>query len=259
MSGAGIGAVPIRSGMGINPFKGNTLSSTPASASASGSSPSLSIRQGLSSGLPSGGGGGSPLSTGFAGSFSRIQTGSSVGSSTRIGFPPTPSPIGSGFGYGAAPSSLGDRKGLGMGEREYRGRMSSESDRGEWDRDDRAGDSSRERDRLRRLSVGNTTSMPGYSAGAIEDAMGVPTRIPPTRKRYSSSFGNRYVGSGGSGAGGESGGSTPASVTAEGTDGGGGNGKGKEQSAAGVSLLNFACFFLLVLSFLTRRSYSTAV
>ena len=65
---------------------------------------------------------------------------------------------------------------------------------------------------------------------------GIPTRMPSiTRKRYSSSFGNRYVG-------GESGRSTPASVRAStGAAGGvgGGDGKGKEQNAAGVSLFNW--------------------
>lgn len=85
---------------------------------------------------------------------------------------------------------------------------------------------------------------------------GVPTRIPSvTRKRYSSSFGNRYVGSvgsvggGGGGVGsGESGRSTPASVSASTgggaaggvgvLDGGGGDGKGKEQNAVGVSFFD---------------------
>ena len=207
ISGAGVGAVPIRGGMGINPFKANTLSS--ASASASGSSPSLSIRQGLSSGLAS-----------------------------------------AGIGHGATPSSLGDRKG-GLVERDYRGRISSESERGEWDRDD-----SRERDRHRRVSSGYNMA-PGSGSPTIpnverqEDGtggVGVPTRIQPTRKRYSSSFGNRYVGSVGSGGsgvgsgGGESGGSTPASV-------GGGTGaatEGREQSATGVS---FSRFPLLLPSF----------
>ena len=75
-----------------------------------------------------------------------------------------------------------------------------------------------------------------------EDAIGVgvPARTS-TRKRYSSSFGNRYAGSGGgvgSGAGEESGRSTPASVSASTGAGGAleeGGDKGKEQSAAGVS------------------------
>lgn len=196
------GAVPIRrntatSGISINPFKGNTLSSTTsASVSASGSSPSLSIRQGLSL----------------------------AGSSTRAGFPPH-SPYGP-----STPSSLGDRG-------------------GDWDREDRdrraSNDgSSRERDRFRR-SMGGQEDPIGSGGG-----VGVPTRIPATRKRYSSSFGNRYVGSvgsvggggGGGGGSGESDRSTPASVSAStgaaggvGVSEGGGDGKGKEQSAAGVS------------------------
>ena len=198
------GAVPIRrntttSGLSINPFKGNTLSSTTsASVSGSGSSPSLSIRQGLSL----------------------------AGSSTRAGFPlPTPSPYGP-----STPSSLGDRGG--DWEREERDRRASNDG------------SSRERERFRRMSMG----------GQQEDAIGtgVPTRTPSTRKRYSSSFGNRYVGGvGGGGAGsGESGRSTPASVSAStGAAGaeGGGDGKGKEQNAAGVSCL--ILFLILLLRF----------
>jgi hypothetical protein len=78
------------------------------------------------------------------------------------------------------------------------------------------------------------------SMGGQEDAIGGPTR---TRKRYSSSFGNRYIGSVGGGVGsGES--DTPGSVSAStgaaggvGVLEGGGDGKGKEQSAAGVSCL----------------------
>lgn len=224
-------AVPIRrstaaSGISINPFKGNTLSSTAsASVSASGSSPSLSIRQGLSSAgvVGSGGGGGSPLSTSFS---SRIQQPSSVGSSTRVGFPlPSPSPYGP-----STPSSLGDRG-------------------GDWDREERErrasnDGSSRERDRFRKISMGGQEDAIGTGGG-----VGVPTRIPATRKRYSSSFGNRYVGSvgsvGGAGGGGvgsgESDRSTPASVGAStgGVGGleGGRDGKGKEQNAAGVSCL----------------------
>jgi hypothetical protein len=93
------------------------------------------------------------------------------------------------------------------------------------------------------------------SMGGQEDGTGtgVPTRIPSmTRKRYSSSFGNRYVGSvgsvgGGGGVGsGESGRSTPASVSAStGATGGVGvleDGKRKEQIAIGVS-----CFTTLLL------------
>ena len=206
------GAVPIRrntttSGISINPFKGNTLSSTTsASVSGSGSSPSLSIRQGLSL----------------------------AGSSTRTGFPlPAPSPYGP-----STPSSLGD-KGVDW-EREERDRRASNDG------------SSRERDRFRRMSMGG---------GQQEEMMigtGVPTRIPSvTRKRYSSSFGNRYVGSvgsvgGGGGVGsGESGRSTPASVSASTgggaaggvgvLEGGGGDGKGKEQNAVGVSFFEIGC------------------
>ena len=191
------GAVPIRrttttSGISINPFKGNTLSSTTsASVSGSGSSPSLSIRQGLSL----------------------------AGSSTRTGFP-APSPYGP-----STPSSLGD-KGIDW-EREERDRRASNDG------------SSRERDRFRRMSMGQQED--------VTIGTGVPTRIPSiTRKRYSSSFGNRYVGSVGSvGVGsGESGRSTPASVSAStgaaggvGVLEGGGDGKGKEQNVAGVSCL----------------------
>jgi autophagy-related protein 13 len=131
--------------------------------------------------------------------------------------------------YGpSTPSSLSDKGG--DWEREERDRRASNDG------------SSRERDRFRRMSMG----------GQQEDGIGtgVPTRIPSvTRKRYSSSFGNRYVGSvgsvGGGGVGsGESGRSTPASVSAStgaaggvGAMEGGGDGKGKEQNAAGVSCL----------------------
>ena len=198
------GAVPIRSntttsGISINPFKGNTLSSTAsASVSGSGSSPSLSIRQGLSL----------------------------AGSSTRAGFPlPTPSPYGP-----STPSSLGDR---GDWEREERDRRASNDG------------SSRERDRFRRMSMGGQEDGIGGGGGV--------TRIPSTtRKRYSSSFGNRYVGSVGSAGGGvgsgDSGRSTPASVSAStGAAGGVGaleDGKGKEQAAAGVScLIPFFMYF----------------
>ena len=219
--------MPIRrntatSGISINPFKGNTLSSTTsASVSASGSSPSLSIRQGLSSAGVVSGGGGSPLSTSFS---SRIQQPSSVGSSTRVGFPlPPPSPYGP-----STPSSLGDKG-------------------GDWDREERErrasnDGSSKERDRFRRISMGGQEDAIGTGGG-----VGVPTRIPATRKRYSSSFGNRYVGSVGSVGGvgsGESDRSTPASASAStgaaggtGVLEGGGDGKGKEQNAAGVSFL----------------------
>ena len=190
------GAVPIKrstttSGISINPFKGNTLSSTTsASVSASGSSPSLSIRQGLS----------------LAGS-----------SSTRVGFPlPPHSPYGP-----STPSSLGDRG-------------------GDWDREERErrasnDGSSRERDRFRKMSMGGQEDVVG--------GVGVPTR---TRKRYSSSFGNRYVGVGGVGGGGVGSGEsdTPGSVSAStgaaggvGVLEGGGDVKGREQNAAGVRCL----------------------
>ena len=199
------GGVPIRrstatSGISINPFKGNTLSSTTsASVSGSGSSPSLSIRQGISL----------------------------AGSSTRVGFPlPPPSPYGP-----STPSSLGDRG-------------------GDWDREERErrasnDGSSRERERFRRVSMGGQEDAIVTGGG-----VGVPTRVPSTRKRYSSSFGNRYVGSVGSVGGGvgvgsaDSDRSTPGSASAGAAGGvgvleGGGDGKGKEQVATGVSLFLF--------------------
>jgi autophagy-related protein 13 len=204
------GALPIRrnvttSGVNINPFKGNTLSSTTsASVSGSGSSPSLSIRQGLSL----------------------------VGSSTRVVFPlPAPSPYGP-----STPSSVGDRGG--DWEREERDRRASNDG------------SSGERDRFRTMSMGGQEDGTGT---------GVPTRIPSiTRKRYSSSFGNRYVGSVGSVGGvgsGESGRSTPASVSAStGATGGVGvleDGKRKEQISIGVSCLRRFYFFTGAFAILT--------
>ena len=107
----------------------------------------------------------------------------------------------------------------------------------DWEREERDrrasndGGSSRERDRFRRMSMGGQQQQEDGIVGT--GTGGIPTRMPSiTRKRYSSSFGNRYVG-------GESGRSTPASVSAStGAAGGvegGGDGKGKEQNAAGVS------------------------
>uniref|UniRef100_A0A8H7XL66 Autophagy-related protein 13 n=1 Tax=Psilocybe cubensis TaxID=181762 RepID=A0A8H7XL66_PSICU len=167
------GALPIRRpNIGqVHPFKSNTFSSN------SGSSPSLSIRQGA-------GGSGSP-----AGGPSVLSgaTHSPIGNPARL----PPSPMSTGFVYpsppaGAttfAPSSLGDRRPGTSGS-----------------------GASSERDRDRRMSVnsfgqGSGIGMAGGGNGEVEEGR-APVPVPmPTRKRYSSSFGHRYAGSVGSGTG----------------------------------------------------------
>ncbi|PPQ78451.1 hypothetical protein CVT25_011846 [Psilocybe cyanescens] len=160
----------------IHPFKSNTFSST------SGSSPSLSIRQGT-------GGGGSPAGVPSALSGT---THSPIGNPARL----PPSPMSAGFAHpsppaGAttfSPSSLGDRRPGTSGS-----------------------GASSERDRDRRSSLhsfgqgsgvgGGAGGAGGGGGGEGEDGR-LPMPVPmPTRKRYSSSFGHRYVGSVGSGTG----------------------------------------------------------
>ncbi|EAU86589.2 hypothetical protein CC1G_07785 [Coprinopsis cinerea okayama7 len=173
------GGLPIRrpSINPVHPFKSNTVSS------ASGSSPSLSIRQ---AGITSG----SPLSTGITGSHSRSSSISGVTSR------PPPSPIGIGLPGGAdsrpspplshfSPSSLDVVK--------RPGTSGSAGSAGSGERD-------------RRVSLG---------VGASPDDGRVA--VPP-RKRYSSSFGHRFTNSVGSTGGGSAeGGSGGASAAGGGT------------------------------------------
>ncbi|KDR79468.1 hypothetical protein GALMADRAFT_243561 [Galerina marginata CBS 339.88] len=158
----------------VHPFKTNTLSS------ASGSSPSLSIRQGPgavggSPGLPSSlsGTGGVPPS------HSRQPSNASpIGNPARL----PPSPI-SGFSAHPSPppgttvfspSSLGDRRPGTSG----------------------SGASS---DRDRRVSI-QSLGMGSTGGDSDDGRVHIGMAMPP-RKRYSSSFGHRYVGSVGSGTG----------------------------------------------------------
>ncbi|KAF4609477.1 hypothetical protein D9613_012304 [Agrocybe pediades] len=154
----------------VHPFKSNTFSS------ASGSSPSLSIRQAPGAIY----GGGSPAGTPGVPQHTHSRQGSSSSPSGNIR--PPPSPITSGFGVhpsppGAtstfSPSSLGDRR-PGTAE----SFASSDKDRRVSINSNRGGDESED----------SRSNMP----------MPMPM---PTRKRYSSSFGHRYAGSAGSAAG----------------------------------------------------------
>lgn len=167
----------------VHPFKSNTLSS------ASGSSPSLSIRQ-----TPAGGG--SPLSTtgvpsSLSGATSSHTRQPSVPQSA-VRLPP--SPIGSRPSPPFAPSSLGDRR-------------SGTSGSGERDR---------------RVSV---TSVGGD--GGEER---------PPRKRYSSSFGHRYIGSVGSVNSGEGAGSIGSGYGLTAGVAVGHDRRERKHSAVGVSL-----------------------
>lgn len=220
LSSSPSGGVPIRR-PGINPahpFKSSTLSS------AGGSSPSMSIRQGVA-GSPAGIGLGMPSSLGrevtiglTGGSHSRhpsfgssgmqpspvipgarlpplLPTNATSGTSTSSGAGHAwPSPPGHATTF--APSSLGaDRPRFGG----FGGRgMSVERD------------SDKEPDRDRRRSVQGV-----YGVGAgTESGIGVDHPVPvpmAPRRRFESSFGHRYTGSGGGSAG-------------SGTSGGGGTG-----------------------------------
>lgn len=165
------GPLPIRK---TNIFKSNTVTS------ASGSSPSLSIRTSLSkdvSGISSSAGGVATVAVGGGGSHSRQPSyNSPVPNVTRL----PPSPIGTTYG---SPSSLGDRRPGTSG----------------------SGTSS---DQDRRVNV------------AIEEGVGLQEVGPtpfPQRKRYSSSFGHRYTASGGSGGSGPTG--TATTISSAGTGG----------------------------------------
>ncbi|PPQ88491.1 hypothetical protein CVT26_008129, partial [Gymnopilus dilepis] len=182
VSGAGgVGPVPIRrpNPLGaVHPFKSHTLSS------ASGSSPSLSIRQG---GTGAGPVSGSPgVGMGLPSSLSGTGTGggshSRQPSSASPRFPPSPfsgsgiqpSPPPTGSST-FAPSSLGDRR---------PGTSGSNA-------------SSDMRDRDRRIStqslggVGLGISTSGTSGVEADDTNARPSAVPvPPRKRYSSSFGH---------------------------------------------------------------------
>ncbi|KAF9466849.1 autophagy-related protein 13-domain-containing protein [Collybia nuda] len=84
-----------------------------------------------------------------------------------------------------------------------------------------------------------TANTPVAAPGSSEDQSGVPTTTPPTRKRYSSSFGHRYVsgglpGSAGSAGSGVSGG--PGSLGTGTGAGAGGSTTGSAQAGEGSSL-----------------------
>ncbi|TFK37873.1 autophagy-related protein 13-domain-containing protein [Crucibulum laeve] len=177
----------------VHPFKSNTLSS------ASGSSPSLSIRQApFASGSPlSNPAGGVPSS-----SLARQHqpSGSTSSNTSRIPL----SPVGGGFPFASsrpspptfAPSSLGDR------------RPGTSGSGGSGERD-------------RRVSMTDG----GGGGGGTEEG----SRAMPSRKRYSSSFGHRYVGSVGSTGSGAGvviagAGSTGSGEVAAGSAGSGGGG-----------------------------------
>lgn len=157
------GAVPIRK---QSIFKTNTVSS------ASGSSPSLSIRQGIPSSRD---GGPVPIASG---THSRqASSNSPIPSVARL----PPSPIGSGFNstLGGTPSSYGDRRPGTSGSN-----ASSERDR-----------------RVSLQSIGHSALSGAEDAGHTDSGGGaLPMPVPP-RKRYSSSFGHRYAGSGSSSSG----------------------------------------------------------
>jgi autophagy-related protein 13 len=151
-------------------FKANTVSST------SGSSPSLSIRQAMPSSLSREGvGPTSGVLAGTGGTHSRQSSYSSpIINVARL----PPSPIGTGFSgthttTTSTPSSFGDKRS-----------------------DTSGGGADSERDR--RISMNSV----GFGPTSTEEGSREvgPMSMPP-RKRYSSSFGHRYPGSGGSSAG----------------------------------------------------------
>ena len=170
------GALPIRRPNinQVHPFKSNTFSS------ASGSSPSLSIRQ--TAGVTHGGAG-SPAAvpsslSGGTGYPTHSRQGSSSSPSGNPARMP-PSPITTGFGVHPsppaatstfAPSSLGDKRPGTSG----------------------SGASS---DKDRRISISSARGGDENEEPRPDGPMPMPM---PTRKRYSSSFGYRYVGSVGS-------------------------------------------------------------
>ena len=174
------GALPIRKPHSnpLHPFKSNTISS------GSGSSPSLSIRQGVSGhappagGSPSGLGGIHNLHSRQASSSSARVPPSPIGTTGFSNVQPYPSPP---LGHVASftPSSLGDR--------ERRPGTSGSGSRASLDRD-------RER---RGSSVGERERDPPGTERTTHEGVSVPMPMPP-RKRYSSSFGHRYVSSVGS-------------------------------------------------------------
>jgi autophagy-related protein 13 len=175
------GALPIRRPHlnPVHPFKSNTISS------GSGSSPSLSIRQGVSGHAqghaPFVAGGGSP-SSGVGGILPHnLHSRQASASSARV--PPSPVHVAS-----FTPSSLGDR--------DRRPGTSGSGSRASLDKD---------RERERRGSSSGVGVVVGEreteSERTTHEGMSVPMAMPP-RKRYSSSFGHRYVSSVGSATGG---------------------------------------------------------
>ncbi|KAF8964483.1 hypothetical protein BDZ97DRAFT_888430 [Flammula alnicola] len=217
------GALPIRRPNinPVHPFKSNTLSS------ASGSSPSLSIRQAPGSPVPSLSGG----TAGVGGHSRQPSSASPINPSARL----PPSPIGAahpsppGYATTFAPSSLGDRE-----------RRPGTSGSG----------ASSERDRRASMnSIRMGSPVPGGVVGAggligggitgtgdSEDGLGRMPMPVPQRKRYSSSFGHRYTGSVGSAAsGGVGSGSGGGAGIVDGRIGGGGTGGGSTPGSGGGS------------------------
>jgi autophagy-related protein 13 len=239
------GALPIRRPHlnPVHPFKSNTISS------GSGSSPSLSIRQGVSGHAqghaPFVAGGGSP-SSGVGGILPHnLHSRQASASSARV--PPSPVHVAS-----FTPSSLGDR--------DRRPGTSGSGSRASLDKD-----------RERRGSSSSGAAMGGDRETETErtthEGMSVPMPMPP-RKRYSSSFGHRYVSSVGSATGGgvvgagSGAGSASASgsgisagsggkVVGEGGSPGSGNGSGVGvgSGGAGGGARKEVCFFYFYLFF----------
>jgi autophagy-related protein 13 len=170
------GALPIRRPHlnPVHPFKSNTISS------GSGSSPSLSIRQGVSGHAPFVAGGGSP-SPGVGGILPHnLHSRQASASSARV--PPSPVHVAS-----FTPSSLGDR--------DRRPGTSGSGSRASLDKDrERRGSSSG-------VAMGGERERETETERTTHEGMSVPMAMPP-RKRYSSSFGHRYVSSVGSATGG---------------------------------------------------------
>ncbi|EIW75418.1 hypothetical protein CONPUDRAFT_169288 [Coniophora puteana RWD-64-598 SS2] len=201
-SGAG---VPIRRpGLSpVNPFKSGTLSS----GSPSLHSPSPSLRQSspLAAGLPSRAGGAGLVGQGptspAASTFSNFPTVSSATPGTGVGAGAgTGTGTGTGTGAVMIPSSLGNRPSPPFAPSS--------------------------------LGARSTASAEGGEGGVQGAGAGVPAR-----KRYSSSFGHRYAGSGASNVSagsGTAGGAMGASPSSAGGVGAGGVGEGRPVSPAAV-------------------------
>ncbi|KAF8178962.1 autophagy-related protein 13-domain-containing protein [Pholiota molesta] len=215
-SSPSIGGVPIRRpGIhAVHPFKGNTLSS------AGGSSPSLSIRQGISGspgglGMPSSLGRDAAVGGGGGGGHSR-QTSTSSGMQHSpvipgVRLPPLNtgnSPAGGGTAWPSPPGHATTFAPSSLGAPARAGLSGLSMERGA------EGESARDRERRR--------SVQGYGYGTDsrdgDGSSGRPQPVPvpmPPRRRYESSFGHRGTGSmgiGGAPGSGEGSRGTPGSV-----------------------------------------------